>query len=208
MAYGTGGTAIVDNNVIARSEICQKFSKRLAHYSLQAVAHYRVAMLTRHRNAETRWFVSVLIYVVESQSAIPEHLTVCINAIVIRSFVYPMRVGKAFAHNDVRHGRGLMRQALASLCAPTLKNTLSPFAAHALAKAVLTFLLSIAGLKSSLHYCAFPLLAKQSHIYREILWHMSRAFSFWTTFVLLGTVNGGRESIVENSTHKRGGLLT
>jgi len=76
-----------------------------------------------------------------------------------------MRVGKAFAHNDVRHCRGLMRQALAPLCAPTLKNTLSPFAAHALAKAVLTFLLSIAGLKCSLHYCAFPLLAKQSHIY-------------------------------------------
>lgn len=147
-------------------------------------------MLARHRHAETRWFVSVLIYVVESQSAVPENLTVCINVIIIRGFVNPMRVGKAFSHNNVRHGRGLMRQALASLCAPTLKNTLSPFAAHALAEAVLTFLLYLAGLKCSLHYCAFPLLAKQSHIYREIASHMSRPFSISALFMPRGIVNG------------------
>ena len=118
-----------------------------------------------------------------------------------------MRVGKAFAHNDVRHGRGLMRQALAPLCSSTLKNTLSPFAAHALAKAVRAFFLSLAGLKCSLHYCAFPLLAKQSHTYIEIVSHMSRPFSFSALFMPGGIVNGGREVIVENSIHEKGRLL-
>ncbi len=100
-----------------------------------------------------------------------------------------------------------MRQALAPPCAPTLNNTLSPFAAHALAKAMLTFLLYLAGLKCSLHYCAFPLLAKQSHTYREIASHMSRAFSFSALFMPRGIVNGGRQAVVENSIREKGRLL-
>jgi hypothetical protein len=73
----------VDNDVVPGCKLGQDFSKRFTNKSLEPVAHYRVAMLTRHCYAKSCWFVYSSIHIVDNQFAISEHLTVCISIIIL-----------------------------------------------------------------------------------------------------------------------------